>query len=82
MLSPWKLSDILEIHRCAMNCATSMHKLTVYDILRCHSYFKNKPHYEQNEWILQYFATHSPCNINGEKDVETLPTSCKEKLCT
>ena len=70
VLSPWKLSDILEIHGCAPNCATSVHELTAYDILRCHSYFDNKPHHEQNEWILQYFATHCPCNINGENDVK------------
>lgn len=68
----WQLTTILEMTGCAELCATKVHNLTEFDILRAHHYFDNKTLKEQNQWIIEYFTSHCPSSATGENDVKSI----------
>ena len=68
----WKLSSVLEFNGCAQNCAIAEHMLNEHSILSAHSQFNNKSVQEQNMWVLEYFNSHCPFDVNEVRDFKGL----------
>jgi len=72
VLQMWTLSCIVNLDGCAPKCAMSEHGLNEHDILAYHHSFDRKSPTKQNQWLIQYFATHCPSNSEGGKDFKSM----------
>ena len=68
----WRLSSVLDLDGCTQNCAITQHMLNEHSILSAHSQFSNKSTQEQNAWIIEYFNSHCPFDVNGMRDFKSL----------
>ena len=72
-LANWELTTVFELNGCSPKCASSVHGLTEFEVLRAHSLFSDKSTQEQNKWILEYFNTHCPSDRStGDKTPKDL----------
>jgi len=70
--STWSLCRVLNVNGCKEGCALKEHELTEHDILSYHCAFDSKTSSDQNDWLIQYFATHCPFTRDGSKDVKNI----------
>lgn len=68
----WRLSSVLNLDGCTQNCAITEHMLNEHSILSAHSQFSNKSMQEQNAWVIEYFNSHCPFDVNGMRDFKSL----------
>lgn len=68
----WRLSSVLNLDGCTRNCAITAHMLNEHSILSAHSQFSNKSLQEQNVWVIEYFKSHCPFDVNGVRDFKSL----------
>ena len=64
---PWKLTQVMNMDGCAEKCVACVHGLNEYDVLSAHHLFSGRTQHEQNNWVLEYFNSHCPCEMDGSK---------------
>ena len=80
--NPWILSEVMEMTGCIEQCVTKVHGLTEHDILLSHSAYQSKTTSARFSWILDYFTSSCPNNIDGSKDVKNIRYSlCGRDVC-
>ncbi|XP_065906896.1 uncharacterized protein [Dysidea avara] len=80
LIGIWNLSNVLNFNGCKEKCALKEHELTEYDALSYHCAFDSKTSVDQNEWLIQYFATHCPLTTDGLKDIKNIVYIVKGKI--
>ena len=68
----WNFLRVMQTEGCAERCITMVHELSEYDVLSAHSLFDAKTPQEQNQWILEYFMSHCPCDTDGNRDAKNI----------
>lgn len=68
----WNFLRVMQTAGCAERCVTTVHELSELDVLSAHAQFDVKSPQEQNQWILEYFLSHCPCDADGIRDAKNI----------
>ena len=59
----WSFADVLlSVDGCSAKCGVKVHQLLEFDVLSYHHYFTQLTKSAKQQWMLDYFRTHSSMN--------------------
>ena len=68
----WSLIEVMDMDGCGEQCVRDIHHLSEHSVLVSHSLFSTKTNAEQTMWMIHYFESHIPFDVQGKRDMKKI----------